>query len=111
MPGSEHDPTGGPARTRTQAARDAATVEIAYAVLTGALFAAAAFLAVAAPALLGAAHGAARGHWLAAAAGVGAGVFCLWAGRVLLRFDRGARERGGAAGPQPSQPGRTRPDS
>ncbi|WP_069464999.1 DUF6332 family protein, partial [Actinacidiphila rubida] len=77
------------------------------------LLAAAGFLAAAAPALLGAVHGTARGHWLAGAAGVAVAVFCLWAGRVLLRFERAARTRdtGRPAGGQPSQPGRTSPDS
>jgi hypothetical protein len=149
-------------RGRTRAERDAVTVEIAYAVLAGAVLAVAGFLAVAAPALLGAAHGQARKEFLAGATVLAAAVFCSWVARTLRRFDRenrlpwlngtgaaGGDHRGGEAGgdggpaggggadtapaahrvphqrgkpgraagdggpprDQPSQPGRTSPDS
>ncbi|MFI1098174.1 DUF6332 family protein [Streptomyces sp. NPDC020917] len=148
-------------RGRTRAERDAVTVEIACAVLAGAVLAVGAFLAVSAPVLLGAAHGQARKECFAGATVLAAAVFCSWVARTLRRFDRqnrlpwlnGAgdggkgREAGaGAAGPeaegggpstppaahrvppqrgkpgreggdggpprdQPSQPGRTSPDS
>lgn len=72
---------------RTQARRDAVTVEIVYAAVTAALLAGAAFLAVAAPALfLDAAHGDARGRLLVAAECTAAAVFAIRAALVLRRL-------------------------
>jgi len=102
-------------RGRTRAERDAVTVEIACAVLVGAVLAVGAFLAVAAPVMLGAAHGQARKECFAGATVLAAAVFCSWVARTLRRFDRQnrlpwlngagdggkAREAGaGAQGPQ-----------
>lgn len=86
---------GGP---RTQAERDATTVETGFAVVTGAALAGLAFLAVfALPLDTGT-------RMLVAKYAVGA-VFVARVAYVLLRWRRNAGER------QPSQPGRTRPDS
>ncbi|THA75677.1 hypothetical protein E6R60_16560 [Streptomyces sp. A0642] len=101
---------------RSQADRDAVTVEIGFAVLTGVLFAGAAFAAVCAPALL-----------LASGGGVGRGpvmtatvvAVLVFLGRVvdvLWRFGRRDVEREvdgrvPVLPDQPSQPGRTSPDS
>jgi hypothetical protein len=132
----------------TGAERDARTVEMIYAAFTGALLAAAGFLAVAGPVLAGDAHGAARKGWLTGAVVVATAAFCWRVARTLRRFEQrlqdqpeDAREHGpadrdaragegdpaaGARVPrqrpapradrrpppdQPSQPGRTRPDS
>ncbi len=84
---------GGP---RAQAERDAVTVEIAFALFSAALLAAAVFFVLAGPALFG--DGSAgwfrQGQWWGSVAFVGR---VLW---VLLRRRR-----------QPSQPGRTSPYS
>ena len=125
-------------RGRTPAERDAVTVEIAYAALVGAMLAAAGFLGVAGPALAGVVHGQARKESFAAAAVLAAALFCGWVARTLRRFERQNRlptvraagedepphrvprqrvkpcdgtEDGGPPGDQPSQPGRTSPDS
>jgi Family of unknown function (DUF6332) len=127
-------------RGRTPAERDAVTVEIAYAALIGAVLAAVAFLAVAGPALAGAVHGQAGKELFAGAAVLAAAVFCSWVARTLRRFERQNRlpavrghdedaaarthrvprqrtkppegpDDGGPPGDQPSQPGRTSPDS
>ena len=99
-------------RGRTQSERDAATVEMVYAAATGILLAAAGFAAMAAPVLADAAHGTAREGWFTAAVVMAAGLFCGRVALTLRRFERENRSRGGGvtAG-QPSQPGRTRPDS
>ncbi|MEV3988400.1 DUF6332 family protein [Streptomyces sp. NPDC049837] len=89
---------------RTQAQRDAITVEIGYALVTAALLAVGLFLVCAAPVLvLGLEGGAARGV-LVVAATAGCLGFATRVVRVLWRFGDGSRV-------QPSQPGRTRPDS
>ncbi|MCL2734761.1 MAG: DUF6332 family protein [Actinomycetia bacterium] len=75
-------------RGRTRAERDAVTVEIAGAVLVGAVLAVGAFLAVAAPVMLGSAHGQARKECFAGATVLAAAVFCSWVARTLRRFDR-----------------------
>lgn len=101
---------------RSQAERDAVTVEIGFAVLTGALLAGAAFLVVCAPALL-MASGSGVSPGLLVTAAVVAGL--VFAGRVvdvLWRFGRRATEREvdgrvPVLPDQPSQPGRTSPDS
>ncbi|KUJ68163.1 hypothetical protein ACZ90_21575 [Streptomyces albus subsp. albus] len=71
---------------RDQAARDAVTVEIVFAVFTGALLAAVLFLVVSSPAIFGDLGGAREATWfkaggLAATAGFGYRVV-----RVLRRF-------------------------
>jgi hypothetical protein len=95
------DGYGGQGR-RTQAERDAITVEIGYALVSAVFAAAVVFGAVAGPALLFDLPRQAE-TWLVRAALVLAPV--LFAARVvsvLVRFRPGA---------QPSQPGRTSPDS
>ncbi|OEJ29812.1 hypothetical protein AR457_30655 [Streptomyces agglomeratus] len=90
--------------TRTQAQRDAMTIEIGYAVLSAAVLAGVTFAAVTAPwYLLGAAPGP---KWVVLVAGcaLAAAVFVLRVVHVLAGYR-------GAPGTQPSQPGRTRPDS
>lgn len=108
------------------------TVEIGFAVLTGAVMAAGAFAVVCVPTVLLAPRGGLRSVMLTVAAGVAGLVFVGRVVDVLWRFGRrdGAVELGRAgpagrsagrpAGPsargpsapvQPSQPGRTSPDS
>ncbi|MEV0784498.1 DUF6332 family protein [Streptomyces sp. NPDC050423] len=102
---------------RSQADRDAMTVEIGFAVLTGALMAAAAFIVVCVPTVFLAPHGGLRSALLMIAAGVAGLVLVGRVIDVLWRFGRRdtAVEIGPAGGPpapaQPSQPGRTSPDS
>ncbi|WP_353940763.1 DUF6332 family protein [Streptomyces sp. HUAS MG91] len=77
------------ARTRrTQAQRDAMTVEIGFALFTGALLAAAVFALLALPAFLGLVSGGARGGLYSAAGTVAAVAFLARVVRVLSRFDR-----------------------
>ncbi|MBT3152600.1 hypothetical protein HTV45_17245 [Streptomyces sp. CHD11] len=92
----------GHGQRRTQAERDAITVEIGYALLSAALAAALVLGAVAGPALLFELPAAVevllvRGGWVVAAV-----LFVVRTVAVLVRFRRAA---------QPSQPGRTSPDS
>ncbi|MFJ4201022.1 DUF6332 family protein [Streptomyces sviceus] len=88
---------------RDQAARDAVTVEIGYA-LCSALFAAAVlFGAVAGPALLFELPGTVEKLLLRAGLTIAPVLFVARVVSVLVRFRR--------ARPQPSQPGRTNPDS
>lgn len=88
---------------RTQAGRDALTIEIGYALLSAAVAGALVFGAVAGPKLLFTmGYGVERGLLIAGAA-AGTLVFVLRVASVLWRFGRTAD--------QPSQPGRTRPDS
>ncbi|MFG2405779.1 DUF6332 family protein [Streptomyces brevispora] len=102
---------------RSQADRDAMTVEIGFAVLTGALMAAGAFIAVSVPTVFLAPHGGVRSVLLMIAAGVAGLVFMGRVIDVLWRFGhRDATVEIGAPGRpvppvQPSQPGRTSPDS
>ena len=144
-------------RVRARAERDAVTVEMVFAAVTGALMAAAGFVAVIIPVLCGAFHGEARKGCFTVAVIVAAALFCGRVAITLRRFERqnrlrevdltpdqpdgpgpaepsgrpdavgsGARVRvphqrraaaGGAEGEaggspdQPSQPGRTNPDS
>ncbi|MEV6094021.1 DUF6332 family protein [Streptomyces cellulosae] len=87
---------------RGQAERDAITVEIGYALCSAAFAAAVVFGAVAGPALLFAPPGTAESV-LVRGGGVLAGVlFAVRTVFVLVRFRRDS---------QPSQPGRTSPDS
>lgn len=92
---------------RTQAERDAASVEAMYAVVTAAVLGAAGFLVVTTPVMAGAAHGSARDGWVSAAVIVAAGLFF---GRIVLtlhRFERRARERRQAPPPYPWDPTRS----
>ncbi|MDG9718345.1 DUF6332 family protein [Streptomyces sp. DH24] len=90
---------------RTQAARDAVTVEIGYALFSAAFASAVVFGAVAGPALLFALPGGAESVLRGAGVVLAGGVFVTRVVAVLVRF-----RRCDAAG-QPSQPGRTSPDS
>lgn len=100
---------------RNQADRDALTVEIGFAVLTGGLLAGCAFLTVCAPSFLLSSRGVGSGLLVFAAA-VAVVVFLGRVIDVLWRFGRRdtGREIGRGAPPvpgQPSHPGRTSPDS
>ncbi|MFJ4412074.1 DUF6332 family protein [Streptomyces sp. NPDC088910] len=145
--------------SRTQAERDAITVEMVFAMVSGAVLAAVGFLAVVSPVMADEAHGTAREGWFTAAVIVAAAAFCGRVALTLRRFEqrghalheriplpgapvgadagaeRGAgAESGTGTGPdtgaqwgtaagrspsgggsvtsgQPSQPGRTSPDS
>jgi hypothetical protein len=95
---------------RTRADRDAITVETGYALVSGLLRAAAAFAVVAgAGALPGLPEGAERGL-LRAGCAAAALAFGVRVRAVLWRFPRGPAPGGGEPD-QPSQPGRTSPDS
>ncbi|MEU7486110.1 DUF6332 family protein [Streptomyces sp. NPDC042319] len=85
--------------TRSQAQRDAVTVEIAFAVVTGALAGGLVFLLCAAPALWGPVAASWRGSWLMASAVLGGAACAFRVVRVLRRWGH------------PSHPGRTSPDS
>ena len=87
---------------RTQAERDAITVEIGYALCSAAFAAAVVFGAAAGPALLFALPGAVEGLLLGAGAVLAPALFLVRVVSVLMRF---------RPADQPSQPGRTRPDS
>ncbi|MFC7017266.1 DUF6332 family protein [Streptomyces viridiviolaceus] len=89
-------------RRRTQAERDAITVEIGYALCSAAFAAAVLFGAVAGPAYVFDLPAGARGTLVGSGATVAAVVFAVRVVSVLLRFRRPD---------QPSQPGRTNPDS
>lgn len=91
---------------RSQGERDAVTVEIMYAVVTASLVALLAFGAVAGPVFLFELSHPARGLLLLAGAAAAVLAFVGRTVHVLWRFSYA----GGGAG-QPSQPGRTRPDS
>ncbi|AXK32016.1 hypothetical protein DVA86_04460 [Streptomyces armeniacus] len=103
---SERQPPDTPATSTgsapSQAARDATTVEIAFALISGGVLAGAVFLALASPALFW--HG--SSEWIQPAQWIGGTVFVgrvLW---VLLRWRWQQQEWR-----QPSHPGRTSPDS
>ncbi|MGH3309420.1 MAG: DUF6332 family protein [Streptomyces sp.] len=90
--------------TRTQAERDAVTVEIGFALFTGTVLAGLCFLAVA-----GGSHLAGVPDprpWLLFAMLSSGAVFVTGVLCVLL-----PKRRAGPSSAQPSQPGRTRPDS
>ncbi|MFF9624415.1 DUF6332 family protein [Streptomyces griseosporeus] len=99
--------TGG---RRTQAERDAITVEIGYALFSAAFAAALLFGAVAGPAYVFRLPAGVRDTLLGLGAVLAAALFAARVVTVLVRF-RQVRdlERGGRV--QPSQPGRTSPDS
>ncbi|MFD0023979.1 DUF6332 family protein [Streptomyces sp. NPDC058382] len=102
---------------RSQAERDAMTVEIGFAVLTGALMAAGAFVAVRVPTMLLVPHDGVRSVMFVVATATAGLVFMGRVIDVLWRFGSRdtAAEIGRTGGPglpdQPSQPGRTSPDS
>jgi hypothetical protein len=92
----------------SQARRDAVTVEIGYALCSATFLAALVFGVVAGPALVFALSDAVQGTLVALGATLGAVLFVVRVVSVLNRF---ARENDGSGGAQPSQPGRTNPDS
>ncbi|MEU6370446.1 DUF6332 family protein [Streptomyces sp. NPDC046931] len=92
---------------RTQAERDAITVEIGYALCSAAFAAALLFGAVVGPVFAFGLAGGARHTLVASGATAAAVLFVARVVSVLVRFGRGA----GSHGSQPSQPGRTSPDS
>lgn len=102
---------------RTQAERDAITVEIGYALCSAAFAAAVVFGVVAGPALLFALPLGVERVLVLFGLALAAPLFAARVVSVLLRF----RRRAGTVavqcssprtpGPQPSQPGRTNPDS
>ncbi|TVL93326.1 DUF6332 family protein [Streptomyces sp. SAJ15] len=79
------------ARVRNQAGRDALTVEIVFAVFTGALLAAPLFVAVASPALFGDPDEGRASAWIVAGAITAAAGFTVRVVRVLRRFSRAER--------------------
>jgi hypothetical protein len=87
---------------RTQGERDAITVEIGYALCSAAFAAAVLFATVAGPAYLFGLPSGARGVLVGSGTVLAVVVFFVRVVSVLLRFTRGD---------QPSQPGRTNPDS
>ncbi|WP_406264493.1 DUF6332 family protein [Streptomyces sp. NBC_00191] len=91
---------------RTQAERDAITVEIGFAVVTGFLVGGLTFLAIAGPTMVIPMSSGAERPLVLAGAVAGLAVFVVRVVHVLWRFP------GGPGKPrQPSQPGRTNPDS
>ncbi|MFD0311493.1 DUF6332 family protein [Streptomyces sp. NPDC127119] len=87
---------------RTQSERDAITVEIGYALASAVFAAAVLFGVLAGPALLFQLPTTVEEVLLVAGTGLAAVLFLLRVISVLMRFRQG---------PQPSQPGRTSPDS
>ncbi|WP_063792385.1 DUF6332 family protein [Streptomyces atriruber] len=104
---------------RTQAERDADTVEIAYALFVAASLAGGTMLAVGSPAFFFGVRSPSEGTLVRAGLIAGAVVFFTVLAAILLRHGHGhgrgsRRRRGRGRGPgphQPSQPGRTSPDS
>ncbi|MFI7316387.1 DUF6332 family protein [Streptomyces venezuelae] len=94
---------------RTQAQRDADTVEIAYALFVAASLAGGTLLAVASPALFFGVRSPGEGTLVRAGLIGGAVVFFTVLAAILLRHGRASRRHDEPD--QPSQPGRTRPDS
>ncbi|OIJ95982.1 DUF6332 family protein [Streptomyces colonosanans] len=91
-------------RRRTQAERDALTVEIGYALCSAAFAAALAFGAVAGPAFAFDLSASARHALVAAGATVAAVLFVARVASVLIRFGRGI-------GARPGRPDHPSPDS
>ncbi|POX49271.1 DUF6332 family protein [Streptomyces sp. Ru72] len=89
---------------RSQAQRDAITVEIGYALCSAAFAAALVFGAVAGPAFVFGLSGGTRHPLVVSGAAVASVLFVVRVVSVLVRFGRGV-------GAQPSHPGRTSPDS
>ncbi|MGW4032382.1 DUF6332 family protein [Streptomyces sp. NPDC004838] len=96
-------------RRRTQADRDAVTVEIGYALASAVFVAAVAFGVVAGPKLMFTMPYAVERGLLLAGCAAAVLVFVVRVVTVLWRFST-ARPRPDESG-QPSQPGRTSPDS
>ncbi|MFI7415060.1 DUF6332 family protein [Streptomyces sp. NPDC049627] len=94
---------------RSQAERDAMTVEIGYALCSAAFAAALLFGAAAGPAFAFELSAGARSTLVGAGATAAAVLFVARVVSVLVRF--GKREVAGDGAAQPSQPGRTSPDS
>ncbi|MFJ9416776.1 DUF6332 family protein [Streptomyces sp. NPDC101227] len=84
--------------TRTLAERDTLTVEIAFALVTGLFIGGIGFLAIGSAAVWAPLPSSWAGPWLRASGAIGAALFAVRVVRVLRRA-------------QPSQPGRTNPDS
>ncbi|MEU5162770.1 DUF6332 family protein [Streptomyces sp. NPDC020875] len=98
-------------RERTGAERDAVTVEIGYALVSAAFAAAVVFGAIAGPGwVFPVSPGVADGLVVVGRAAAVV-VFAVRVATVLWRFGRRPRGGGGPGGGQPSQPGRTSPDS
>ncbi|MFF4209496.1 DUF6332 family protein [Streptomyces sp. NPDC001796] len=89
---------------RTQAQRDAITVEIGYALCSAVFAAALVFGVVAGPAFAFGLPGGTRHMLVVPGIAVASVLFAVRVVSVLVRFGRGV-------GAQPSQPGRTSPDS
>lgn len=94
---------------RSQAQRDAVTVEIGYALCSAAFAAAVLFGAVAGPAFALDLSAGTRGTLVGVGATAAGVLFVARVVSVLVRF--GQREADGDEAAQPSQPGRTNPDS
>ncbi|MFJ3705733.1 MULTISPECIES: DUF6332 family protein [Streptomyces] len=94
---------------RTQAERDAMTVEIGYAFVGGALLGVATFAGILLPALLMDLSNGAERVLFRTGAVLGALAFALRVAHVLWRFPRTAEE-GRLPPAQPSRPERTSPD-
>ncbi|WP_328680760.1 DUF6332 family protein [Streptomyces sp. NBC_00322] len=91
---------------RTQAKRDAITVEIGFAVVTGCLVGGLTFLAIAGPMMVIPMSSDTERRLVLGGTVAGLAVFVVRVVHVLWGF------RGGRGNPrQPSQPGRTNPDS
>lgn len=89
--------------TRTQAERDAATVEMMYAAAAGTFFAAIAFALAVSPVLAGWIHGDARHSWVTAAVAVAVVTFCGAVAAILQRHEnrtRAARDIQGGGEPR-----------
>ncbi|MFD9503755.1 DUF6332 family protein [Streptomyces sp. NPDC060035] len=95
---------------RTQADRDAMTVEIGYAVVSGALVAVATFAGILLPALFLDLTPAGERILFRIGATLGSLAFAVRVAHVLWRFPRAPHEQL-VPSAQPSQPGRTSPDS
>lgn len=100
--------------SRTQAERDAVTVEIMFALVSGAFVGASGVGVLGSAVLWGPVPASWRGPWLAVSAALGGVLFCVQVVRVLRRLP-GRPGAGPSPGDvvwiQPSQPGRTNPDS
>ncbi|UQA96696.1 DUF6332 family protein [Streptomyces halobius] len=93
--------------TRTQDERDAITIEIVFALVSAVFMGVIVFLGLGSPVLWAELPRAAwEGPWLTASGCLGLAVFVVRVWWVLRRH-----RRPGLPGRQPSQPGRTNPDS
>ncbi|MCZ1011064.1 DUF6332 family protein [Streptomyces lydicus] len=100
--------------SRTQAERDAVTVEIMFALVSGAFVGVVGFGVLGGAALWGPVPAPWRGPWLAVSTAVGGVLFCVRVVQVLRRLP-GRPGAGPSPGDvvwlQPSRPGRTDSDS